>query len=198
MREIKFRGINNDGNWCFGDLIQSNNDHNVWIHAPKINHTYKVAPATVGQFTGLCDCEGKEIYEGDILLYRLPENMIALNNSDKSVVFYGHGMFLVSHGKIEFSVNQVLGVHGDDAVVIGNVYENPEMLEAKDLMRELDDVREYADCERQLADELKAERDHARKCAEEMRDLYAAEIDESIAAFPFPWEDEHGADRDGE
>lgn len=62
---------------------------------------------------------------------------------------------------------------------------------------ERDDVQEYADCERQLADELKAERDHARKCAEEMRDLYAAEIDESIAVFPFPWEDEHGADRDG-
>jgi len=70
--------------------------------------------------------------------------------------------------------------------------------EAKDLMRERDDAREYADCERQLADELKAERDHARKCAEEMRDLYAAEIDESIAVFPFPWEDDNGADRDGE
>lgn len=69
--------------------------------------------------------------------------------------------------------------------------------EAKDLMRELGDVREYADCERQLADELKAERDQARTCAVEMRDLYAAEIDESIAAFPFSWEDEHGADRYG-
>lgn len=70
--------------------------------------------------------------------------------------------------------------------------------EAKDLMRERDDAREYADCEKQFADELKAERDHARKCAEEMRDLYAAEIDESIAAFPFPWEENNGADRDGE
>ena len=70
--------------------------------------------------------------------------------------------------------------------------------EAKDLMRERDDEREYADCERQFADELKAERDQARTCAEEMRDLYAAEIDESIAAFPFPWENDHGADRDGE
>ena len=70
--------------------------------------------------------------------------------------------------------------------------------EAKDLMCECDDVREYADCERQLADELKAERDQARKCAEEMRDLYAAEIDESISVLPLPWEDGHGADSDGE
>jgi hypothetical protein len=60
-----------------------------------------------------------------------------------------------------------------------------ELTKAK---RERDDEREYADCEKQLADELKAERDQARKCAEEMRDLYAAEIDESIAVFPFPWE----------
>lgn len=69
--------------------------------------------------------------------------------------------------------------------------------EAKALMRERDDAREHADCEKQFADELKAERDHARKCAEEMRDLYAAEIDESIAAFPFSWEVDNGADCDG-
>ena len=76
---------------------------------------------------------------------------------------------------------------------------NSELQHEAELAREeRDDAREHADCEKQFADELKAERDHARKCAEEMRDLYAAEIDESIAAFPFPWEDEHGADRDGE
>ena len=69
--------------------------------------------------------------------------------------------------------------------------------EAKDMMCERDDAREYADCERQFADELKAERDQARKCAEEMRDLYAAEIDESIAVLPFPWEGNNDADRDG-
>ena len=126
MREIKFRGRDEHGEWHYGDLLSWPiiRSFNGW------NYEYKeVAADTVGQFTGLKDAKGKEIYEGDILLYRLPENMIALNNSDKSVVFYGHGMFLESHGKIEFSVNQVLGVHGDDAVVIGNVYNNPEMLE---------------------------------------------------------------------
>ena len=98
--------------------------------------------------------------------------------------------------------------------------------EAKDLMRERDDAQEHADCEKQFADGLKkriaeleialydeqahceefwyelkravVERDRARKCAEEMRDLYAAEIDESIAAFPLPWEGNNDADRDGE
>lgn len=128
MREIKFRGYSGE-KWLFGNLDidyktkqAAISDDRWWRHPVRFK--------TVGQFTGLKDAKGKEIYEGDILLYRLPENMIALNNSDKSVVFYGHGMFLVSHGKIEFSVNQVLGVHGDDAVVIGNVYDNPEILEA--------------------------------------------------------------------
>ena len=77
--------------------------------------------------------------------------------------------------------------------------------EAKDLMRERDELRMVLDDERahceEFGDELEravVERDQARTCAEEMRDLYASEIDESIAAFPFPWEDEHGADCDGE
>jgi len=67
-----------------------------------------------------------------------------------------------------------------------------------DLMEELARLKEDRD---RLIDEAKYlmhERDQARTCAEEMRDLYAAEIDESIAVFPFPWEDDHGADRDGE
>lgn len=137
MREIKFRGQTYDTppHWVFGDLyhyttgepaINYPHPHKKWLESEPVR------PATVGQFTGLLDANDKEIYEGDILLYRLPENMIALKNSDKSVVFYGHGMFLVSHGKIEFSVNQVLGVHGDGAVVIGNVHDSPELLEADD------------------------------------------------------------------
>ena len=77
--------------------------------------------------------------------------------------------------------------------------------EAKDLMRERDELRMVLDDERahceEFGDELEravVERDQARKCAEEMRDLYAAEIDESIEVLPFPWEDDHGADSDGE
>lgn len=144
MREIKFRGKStktelHTAQWRFGSFRAPSNEACkplIYVHFSHPTHDgngywYEVEADTVGQFTGLKDAKGKEIYEGDILLYRLPENMIALNNSGKSVVFYGHGMFLVSHGKIEFSVNQVLGVHGDDAVVIGNIYDNPELLEVE-------------------------------------------------------------------
>lgn len=141
MREYKFRakGIReNKDKWFVGSLFVEDGMGITYIVSGVNTHyetnylQVEVDSQTVGQFTGLKDAKGKEIYEGDILLYRLPENMIALNNSDKSVVFYGHGMFLVSHGKIEFSVNQVLGVHGDDAVVIGNVHDNPELLKEGD------------------------------------------------------------------
>ena len=131
MREIKFRG--KSSSWHYGDLIHDScNGHElIFIDNNTERTRHSVDKTTVGQFTGLKDAKDKEIYEGDILLYRLPESMIALNNTDKSVVFYGHGMFLVSHGKIEFSVNQVLGVHGDGAVVIGNVHDNPSLLEVE-------------------------------------------------------------------
>ena len=79
MREVKFRGKRQDnGEWVVGDLIHRNNGDvairtylNVWVEnsddIDAYGEEFIINPATVGQYTGLKDKNGKEIWEGDIV-----------------------------------------------------------------------------------------------------------------------------------
>ena len=73
MREIKFKAKRLDDNsWVFGYFYEENGNTYIIENRQKEsklnrNITYQVDPSTVCQFTGLTDCEGNEVWEGDII-----------------------------------------------------------------------------------------------------------------------------------
>ncbi len=75
------------------------------------------------QFTGLLDRNGKEIYEGDII--KSLKNCMFDEGYEVADVLFQGGAFKYR------SVNLKTVVDGFKAEVIGNIYENPELLEAK-------------------------------------------------------------------
>ncbi|MBJ2188143.1 MAG: hypothetical protein JFR41_05900 [Muribaculaceae bacterium] len=123
MRPIKFRGKTTaNGHWVYGSLIAYNNG------ACAIRNSKSepwVDPSTVGQFTGLRDCTGKEIYEGDIL-ERYNEHGITMH-----INYFGSQFGCVQHWDgvgNEGSWYPLDNYFMEQWEVIGNIHDNPELL----------------------------------------------------------------------
>lgn len=117
MRTIKFRGKDFAGNWWYGFLTTCKG--NTVIHNAKdqLVSTILVDSATIGQFTGLTDADGNEIYEGDLLL--------SDENAEVFEVVYDAPRFCFKDNDFGFRFLN----HPEHFHVIGNRYDNPELLE---------------------------------------------------------------------
>ena len=110
-----------------GELVEGNywefcGDHNILTPGNCVG--FRVAPATIGQFTGLTDRNGKLIFEGDIVRERLrgPASVVEFCLEDVASCGFCIPSFVGSGFKAE-------GCNLNICEVIGNIYDNPELLE---------------------------------------------------------------------
>ncbi|KIL31219.1 YopX family protein [Bacillus spizizenii] len=125
MREIKFRGkaIHDYGDvkWFYGNVVLNYNNKIAYIEAVH-QTTVSVEWISVGQYTGLKDKNGQEIYEGDIVIDER-------KNSAK--VVFDDGCFCVIGylGDLRTHPLRDYLFCGERFEVIGNIYEDSELLE---------------------------------------------------------------------
>lgn len=122
-RVIKFRGYNShDGKFMYGSFIDnSQSDFDCYIQNDS-GHFLEVERDTVGQYTGLNDKNGKEIYEGDIVSEKFD------NVYDVGKVVFNDGAFWVLFADDEYLL---IGCDSEETEVISNIYEHPHLLEGK-------------------------------------------------------------------
>lgn len=136
MRTIKFRGKSTK--WHFGDLEYSCKRDVARIHMYKSNGEYDgqvlVDPNSVGQYVGMCDKDGVEIYEGDIVeVYDFTSayaskyiGVVTMYRGSWCVVYEDNTLDLVAHPRLFFD-----DFADRKTKIVGNMYDNKELLTQK-------------------------------------------------------------------
>lgn len=144
MRKILFRGKRTDnGKWIEGYYATQSN-HACFANELKHQHfifkdvfldfnlgglqKFEVIPETVGQYTGLTDKNGKNIFEGDIVYCKS-----RLDNAIMVVIFEcGQFRMVLSENYRSYQTNSgFYDINCFDKEVIGNIYDTPELLKGE-------------------------------------------------------------------
>lgn len=148
MRTIKFRGKRLDnGEWVYGSLLQGEAQSiiaSIEGNSINVHDCFEVSPDTIGQFTGLLDRNGKEIYEDDILKGRT--NKWRLEDRPEPHDYIGYVRW---DGQCDVGLQWVLStldsmgssplnwyvhcvaIDYSTGIVIGNIHDNPDLLNGK-------------------------------------------------------------------
>lgn len=132
MRQIKFRGKRvNNGQWIegyYGESFREISSDIKTSYIVEMNRRPKghdIHKETVGQFTGLTDKNGKEIYEGDIIEDKNGIGVIMWFQTAWGVASYAYGYDGL---KSYTAVDSFYSKETQEWIVIGNIHDNPELL----------------------------------------------------------------------
>jgi len=134
--EIKFRGKRVDnGEWVYGFLVRQYHSRKLGKRIDAIFYsdelkTYRIPiiSDTVGQFIGRKDKNSTEMYGGDIIRFVIPEDKPE-SKREKRIIFWSKDL-CGFHAKTLDSKYHCF-INGELFEIIGNIHENPELLEVK-------------------------------------------------------------------
>lgn len=120
MRKIEYRAIGrSDGGWVYG--IPYKTDLGNWMMRDDDGVVHPIDPETIGEWTGLKDMNGKNIYEDDIIRHGSYENPFLCMWTKKFTCFA-----FEENGENETIF--ILACDCDRILVIGDIHHNPELL----------------------------------------------------------------------